>query len=178
MKDVHIQDCGTWIYQGSPIVRPDILSLFGSLLERTPDGDYQLHLPTGSEQVQVDDAPFLGVKMFSAGSEGEDQSLSILTNLDEVVTLGPDHPLRVVFDDTKGGGARCYVTVRPGLEARLTPETFDALGTRGVEHYNNGVLCFGVWSQGTFFPMGCLDEKGALGAAPDAPGVGDEPTGD
>ncbi|MBE1236096.1 DUF1285 domain-containing protein [Phaeovibrio sulfidiphilus] len=171
---------GSWFCNGRPVSQPELVSFLGGMLDRDPRGSYSLDLPSGEVPVLVQDAPFVGEELFIAGCCGPDQALSIRTNLDEITTIDADHPVRVVFDPDgsaadPGGSTRCYVTVRAGLEARLLPHVFDALSTRGVEHRSdNGSVCFGVWSCESFFPLGCLDDRGALVA----PGVEDGLAGD
>ena len=44
--------------------------------------------------VTVEDAPFLAVELDMQG-QGRGRRLIFRTNLDDIVTAGPDHPLRV-----------------------------------------------------------------------------------
>jgi hypothetical protein len=53
----------------------------------------------------------------SVAGKGANQTVSFRTNVGDLVAAGPDHPLRFAEG---GEGFRPYLTVRGGLEARLT----------------------------------------------------------
>src|SRR5271170_1371133 len=113
--DMRIARDGTWFYRGSPINRMPLVKLFASVLRREHDGLYWLVTPAERGQVTVEDAPFIAVAVDRQG-EGPDQRLIFRTNLDEIVTASPDHPLRVETADD--GAPAPYILARPGLEAR------------------------------------------------------------
>ena len=83
---------GTWLYRGTPINRKELVCLFSSVLRREEDGSWWLQTPAERGQIQVEDAPFLAVELDWTG-DGRHQVLSFRTNIDEVVTAGPDHPI-------------------------------------------------------------------------------------
>ncbi|MGH3422178.1 MAG: DUF1285 domain-containing protein, partial [Streptosporangiaceae bacterium] len=91
---------GTWLYRGTQIGRKELVCLFSSVLKREPDGSFWLETPAERGRIEVEDVPFLAVALTVAG-EGREQQLIFRTNLDEIVTAGPDHPLRV---ETRAGG--------------------------------------------------------------------------
>lgn len=134
-----------------------MVCLFASLLERRDDGSFWLVTPFESGRIDVEDAPFLAVEMFIHGG-GRDMVISFRTNVDELVTLDADHPLLVRHDPTIGSLVP-YVTVRDGLEARLTRAVYYELVAHGFEEKINGEATYGVWSSGTFFPMGRPDQE-------------------
>lgn len=143
--DMRIASDGTWFYRGSPIGREALVRLFASVLRREPDGEYVLVTPVEKLGIQVDDAPFLAVEMEVEG-EGANQALTLRTNVGDLVTAGPDHPLR--FDIEAGtGGLKPYVHVRGRLEALLARQVVFQLGELGTEPGQP----LGVWSGGTFF---------------------------
>src|SRR6266700_1050657 len=153
--DMRIARDGTWFYRGSPITRMPLVKLFASVLRREPDGLYWLVTPAERGRVTVEDAPFIAVAVDRQG-EGQAQLLIFRTNLDEIVTAGPDHALRV---ETAADGAPApYILVRPGLEARLARPVFYELVELGREEAIAGEAQFGVWSGGSFFQLGELDE--------------------
>jgi len=88
--------------------------------------------------------------------EGSGQNLIFRTNLDEIVTAGPEHPLRV--ETAADGTPAPYILVRPGLEARLARPVFYEVVDLGEEVADNEETRLGVWSGGTFFDLGSLDE--------------------
>lgn len=143
--DMRVASDGTWFYRGSPIGREALVRLFASVLRREPDGEYVLVTPVEKLGIQVDDAPFLAVEMEVEG-EGTNQALTLRTNVGDLVTAGPDHPLR--FDIEAGtGGLKPYVHVRGRLEALLARQVVFQLGELGTEPGQP----LGVWSGGTFF---------------------------
>ncbi len=154
--DMRIARDGTWFYRGSPINRMPLVKLFASVLRRERDGLYWLVTPAERGRVTVEDAPFIAVAVDRQG-EGRAQRLIFRTNLDEIVTAGADHKLRV---ETAADGAPApYILVRPGLEARLARPVFYELVEWGQEEPIAGESQFGVWSSGVFFRLGELDEE-------------------
>src|SRR5487761_1763401 len=91
---IRIARDGAWHHHGSPIGRLALVKLFASVLRRDADGSYWLVTPAERGRIEVEDAPFLAVELTVAG-EGCGQQLIFRTNLDDIVTAGPDHPLRV-----------------------------------------------------------------------------------
>jgi hypothetical protein len=92
--------------------------------------------------------PFVAVEMRREGS-GEAQSLSFRSNVDDVVTAGPEHPLG--FQAGPKGSFTPFVLVRGGLKARLARPVYYELAALAVEH--EGVEGLGVWSGGVLFPF-------------------------
>ena len=153
---------GTWFYRGSPINRMPLVKLFASVLRREPDGLYWLVTPAERGRVTVEDVPFIAVAVDAEGA-GRDQKLIFRTNLDEIVTAGPDHPLRI--ETAADGTPAPYILVRPGIEARpgleakLARPVFYELAELGQEELIAGESQFGVWSGGMFFRLGDVEEE-------------------
>jgi uncharacterized protein len=145
---------GTWYYRGSPINRQSLVKLFASVLRREDDGSYWLVTPAERGRVTVEDAPFIAVAVEAEG-EGSDRRLIFRTNLDDIVTAGPEHPLRV--ETAEDGTPAPYVLVRPGLEALLARPVFYELADLGHDEAIGGKTRFGVWSDSVFF---CLGDPG------------------
>jgi len=141
---------GTWYYRGSPIGRHALVRLFSTVLRRDADGVYWLTTPVENGRIEVEDAPFIGVELIAEGA-GRNQIIRIRTNVDDVVTLDPEHPLRVA-QDPASGEPRPYLYVRRGLEARLARTVYYHLVDMG-EMAEDG-RTFGVWSSGQFWPLG------------------------
>ncbi|CAA7615321.1 conserved hypothetical protein [Candidatus Terasakiella magnetica] len=152
---IRIDRQGRWFYHGSPINRKEMVCLFASVMHRAKDGTYLLITPGEMGRIEVEDVPFMAVEMFSAGS-GCDKVISFRTNVDEMVTVDAQHPLRIVEDGGSGEPAP-YVLVRKGLEARLTRSVYYELVAQGWEEDRGGDRVYGLWSSGTFFPLGRLD---------------------
>jgi len=149
--DMRIARDGTWYYRGSSIERLPLVRLFASVLRRETDGSYWLVTPAERGHIEVEDVPFLAVELTVSG-EGGVQELIFRTNLDDIVTAGPDNPLRVEI--AANGEPAPYIQVRNGLEARLSRSVFYELVELGREEQVEGVSQFGVWSKGAFFQLG------------------------
>jgi hypothetical protein len=149
---IRIERSGRWLYHGSPIPRKEMVCLFASMLTRRADGSYWLVTPDEAGRIEVDDVPFLAVELFACDC-GPAGVVSFRTNVDEIVTVDGEHPLRVA-EDPRTGDPIPYVMVRDGLEARLTRPVYYELVARGVEHKVEGRDLYGVWSKGIFFPLG------------------------
>jgi uncharacterized protein len=142
---------GTWFYRGSPIGRIALVKLFASVLRREPDGRYWLVTPAERGRIEVEDVPFLAVAL-SVQGEGHEQQLIFRTNMDDIVTAGPDAPLRV--ETNASGEPAPYIHVRDRLEARLVRSVFYDLVELGREEPVEETTQFGVWSRGRFFRLG------------------------
>lgn len=158
---------GTWYYQGSPIRRKELVCLFASCLKREADG-YWIETPAERGRIEVEDVPFVAVELYwskgpcdeATGGPcgcGEGQALTFRTNVDEMVTAGRDHPIRIARDVVT-----ClptpYVMVRDGLEARIGRAVYYELVALAVPETVHGERVMGVWSGGVFFPLGSADE--------------------
>jgi hypothetical protein len=153
--DIRIDRSGVWHYRGSPIRRKELVCLFGSVLHRSKDGRYWLITPAEMGPIEVEDVPFLAVELFACG-EGRAQILSMRSNIDEIITVDAEHPLRVSTDPDSGEPSP-YVHLRDGIEARLTRAVFYELVGLGAEEIIAGQRRFGVWSAARFFVLGTLD---------------------
>lgn len=147
---IRIARDGQWFYHGSPIARKEMVCLFASMLTRREDGSYWLIAPSEKGWIEVEDVPFLAVEAFSSG-QGRDRMLSFRTNVDEIVPLDADHPLRMGDD---AAGKTPYLLVRPGIEARIARSVYYELAGIGTEEIIDGQPLYGVWSAGRFFPLG------------------------
>lgn len=150
---------GGWLYRGSPINRKELVCLFSSILRRDAEGQYWLRTPAEHGRIVVEDVPFVAVELDWTG-DGPSQVLSFRTNVDQVVTAGPDRPIRVAHtqegDDDE---PTPYIVVRPGdgahpIEARINRATYYELVALAVPETIDGREMLGVWSRGAFFPLG------------------------
>lgn len=148
---------GTWLYQGTPINRKELVCLFASVLRREEDGSWWLQTPAERGRIEVEDAPFVAVELDWTG-DGRHQVLSFRTNIDQVITAGPDHPIRVSHDLITCEPTP-YLRVRGGdgrlaIEARITRAVYYELVALAVPEWVGCRRMLGVWSQGKFFPLG------------------------
>lgn len=137
---------GTWKHEGTRIMREPLVKLFASILRKDEDGATYLVTPVEKIIVKVEDAPFVAIRADRVG-EGENQSIVFTTNVGDIVTAGPDHPLRM---DRRGEEPRPYVLVRGRLEARVLRAPFYEL----VEWAEMRGGRLGVWSSGAWFELG------------------------
>jgi hypothetical protein len=145
---MQIRADGVWLYQNSPIGRMPLVKLFAGVLRKDADGRHYLVTPAEKVDVGVEDAPFLAVEMEVQGS-GREQRLVFRTNVDDIVTAGPEHPLHFVMDPVSEG-LKPYLLVRVRLEALVTRALYYDLVELAVTEPEHG---FGLWSGGAFFPM-------------------------
>jgi hypothetical protein len=145
-SEMRIARDGTWFHQGSPIGRPTMVRLFSTVLRREPDGDFVLVTPVEKLSIEVEDAPFIATEMKAEG-EGENARLAFQLNTGDLVTAGPDHPLR--FAETPEG-PRPYLHVRGGLEALVARPVYYELAERALAGDGGKP---GLWSNGAFFPL-------------------------
>jgi hypothetical protein len=150
---------GTWLYRGSPINRKELMCLFASVLKREADGSFWLETPAERGRIEVEDVPFVAVELDWVG-DGRHQTLSFRTNVDQVVTAGPDHPIRVAHDLLTCEPTP-YILVRPGageqgIEARINRAVYYELVALAVPEWVGCRRMLGIWSRGRFFPLGEL----------------------
>jgi len=151
---------GTWLYRGSVIGRKELVCLFSSVLTRDATGDYWLETPVERGRIQVEETPWVAVELnWGCCGQGPGQCLTFRTNVDQVVTAGPDHPIRVVHNPLTEEPTP-YILIRQGdgtpLEARIGRAVYYELVALAVPGCNNGKKCLGVWSSNVFFPLGDL----------------------
>ena len=79
--------------------------------------------------------------------------LRFTTNVDELISAGSEHPLRIVIDPQTQEPAP-YVHVRRNLEALIHRNVFYQLVELAVVREVDGQRWLGVWSGGEFFPIG------------------------
>src|SRR6185295_13515053 len=84
---------GTWMHEGTRITRESLVRLFASILRKDEDGATYLVTPVEKIVVKVHDAPFVAIRADRVG-EGEAQTIVFTTNTGDIITAGPDHPLR------------------------------------------------------------------------------------
>jgi hypothetical protein len=149
--DIRIARDGTWFYKNSPIGRPALVKLFASVLKRDADGGYWLETPVERGRIVVEDAPFVAVEATFDGA-GEQQQLTLRTNIDARVTVGAGHPL--VLRGNLAEEPRPYVVLDGGVEALIARSAFYTLVEHTVPRVVDGVKMLGVWSGGEFFALG------------------------
>jgi hypothetical protein len=148
---------GVWHHEGRPIARKPLVKLFASVLRRETDGSYWLMTPVERGRIDVADVPFVIVES-TADGVGSEQTIRVRTNLDEWVTVGANHPLRLrrPRDRSMDTAPIPYVEIRPGLDGRVLRSVYYDLVDLGDEYRYDNVIRYGLWSAGHFF---ALDER-------------------
>jgi uncharacterized protein len=147
--DMRIAADGTWFYCGSPIGRAPLVQLFASVLRREGER-YVLVTPVEKVGIKVDDAPFLAVEMLPE-IEAAEPRLKFRTNVEDLVMIDSEHPLR--FEHGASDGLKPYVRVRDDLWALVKRALFyDLVDLGRIERVVNENW-FGVRSCNVFFPM-------------------------
>lgn len=137
---------GSWYHNDEPIRRPAMVRLFSTVLRRESDGRHVLVTPVEKLEIDVETTAFRAIEMQSEG-EGRDRRIAFALDSGDAVVLGPDHPLRIV-ETPNGPSPR--LLVRHGLEAELSRSAYYELADLALAAGDTP----GVWSSGTFFPLG------------------------
>ena len=149
--DMHIARDGTWYHEGGPITRLALAQLFSGILRLEEDGRYYLITPVEKWAIQVDDVPFVAVRMDVQG-QGSEQQLRFFTSLEHEVTASSEHPLSVSID-AETGEPSPYILLRGNLLALIHRNVFYQLVELAQEYEVAGQTRMGVWSSGIFFPI-------------------------
>ena len=120
--DLRITRNGTWVYQNSQIKKERLVKLLSSVLRLETDGEYYLVTPVEKLRICVDDVPFVGVELQVEG-QGREQRLVLRTNVDDIILVDADHPIRVL-EDVISSEPSPYLMVRNGLEALISRPVF------------------------------------------------------
>jgi hypothetical protein len=140
-----------WRFKGNLIGREALVKLFSSILRLEDDGEYYLISPVEKWRIQVDDTPLLAHSLTVSG-RGEQQTLTLTTNVGEILSIGADHPLQIeTYRET--GEPRPLITVRHGAQARLVTAAYYELVDLAVERLVDGETVVGVFSEGNFYKL-------------------------
>lgn len=147
--DIIVNRKGEWLYEGKPIAREAIVRLFSTILRREPDGHYYLVTPVEKWRIQVEDTPLLAHSLRAEG-EGAQRTLSVTTNVGEVISIDNDHPLDVgAYPDSDE--PRPVVKLAHGLEARLVTSAYYDLAELIAADEPSADGSMGIWSHGNFY---------------------------
>ena len=141
--DIVINNDGEWLHEGTIIQRQPLVNLFATILKREGD-TYYLVTPAEKLAIQVADVPFIVTDMDVRGA-GKNSDLLFTTNVGDYVMAGPDHPVAMREE-------RPYLTIRHGLEARLSRSVYYRLVDYGIEQADH----LYVYSQGQAFDLGTV----------------------
>lgn len=141
---------GTWLHQGAPITRQNLVKLFSTVLRRDENGDFWLQTPVERGRIEVEDAPFVITALRREG-DGAAQNLYFETNIGDWLRLDAEHAL-IMRPAADTGQMTPYIHVRGGLEARLAHSVYYELAALAVAQDGNPDL-YGVYSGGAFFAL-------------------------
>ncbi len=150
--DMVIRADGSWWHDGVMITRKPLVKLFASILRKDDDGRTYLVTPVEKIAIQVERGHFLAVESEVDGV-GEAQIIRFRTNMDDIISIGPDNPLRVETDNNTLEPSP-YIGVRGRLEAMVIRSVFYDLVDRAVEIDVAEGKQLGLYSQNCFFPLG------------------------
>lgn len=152
-SEMRIAKDGTWFHQGGEIKRPALVRLFSRLLHREGE-QYFLITPVEKLSIDVEDAPFISIDTRVEG-KGREQCVYVTTNLDDIVVIGPEHPLRVEINPQTHEPSP-YVSIGNKLEVRLQRSDFYQLVDCATERVLDEQTVLGLWSQGEFYTLGAI----------------------
>lgn len=128
-----------WFHDDVPINRKALAKLFADrALKRDEDGKYWLQTPYEKYPVQVADVPFVIVDYSDELGE-----IDLITNMGDVVPLGPDNRLGLRQESLRGDSVP-YVEVRDGLRARLSRSVFMELAEKALAQGKTSIRSRGV----------------------------------
>ena len=154
--DIRIAVDGTWYHEGRPFQRESLVKLFATVLRREDDGEYYLLTPAEKMHIQVDDAPFVAVRVDRMQEQGK-QALVFTTNLDEQIIADEAHPIWVE-QNPNTGEPRPYLYFRDNLHALIARAPYLELVELGNCLERDGKTFLYVESLGNQFELGCVDD--------------------
>jgi uncharacterized protein len=149
--DIVIRRDGTWLHEGTPILRKELVRLFSTILKREGD-DYFLVTPVEKWRIQVEDVPLHAVALRETIVDGL-PALEFETLTDDRVIADVQHPLRVDVDPESGEPSP-YIRVRANLDAVIARSVFYQLVDRAEEETRQDVSQLFVTSAGQRFLLG------------------------
>jgi len=144
--DLFIRNDGTWIHEGKPIKRRELITLFASILRIDSDGEYYLVSPQEKVRIKVEKYPFRIHDMDIEG-KGRSQLIYFTTNVGEKFQVTSENSIDFSYNEPNKEPA---VHVRDGLMAGIGRSVYYRLADSIVleDPY------MGLWSGGSFFAIG------------------------
>lgn len=110
--DMRVESDGQWIHEGRPILRPELVALFASILRREDDGAYYLVTPVEKVRITVDLHPLIITDFDNVGT-AEKPLLLLHLNVGVSIALDRTRTLRL---ESRAEGA-AFVPLDNGLSA-------------------------------------------------------------
>ncbi len=149
--DMHILRDGTWLYGGTPIERPAMVTLFSTVLWKEGD-EYFLKTPVEKVGIKVDDVPFHFIHVEKTADE-RGKALCFISRTGDRVIASPEHPIRVKSDPLTGEPSP-YLSVRFGMEGLISRAIFYDLVEQAHEEIIDGIAHLVISSAGEKFILG------------------------
>ena len=150
--DLRILRDGTWLYGGTPIGRPAMVTLFSSVLWKE-ENDYFLKTPVEKVGIKVEDVPFHFIHVEKVADERGD-ALCFISRTGDRVVASQENPIRVESDPVTGEPSP-YLYVRFGMEGLISRAVFYDLVEQAHEEMLDGVAHLVINSAGETFVLGC-----------------------
>jgi len=142
--DILIKRDGSWIHEGDPILRPELVRLFASIMRREDDGEYYLLTPVEKWRLRVECLPLL-VTDFDFITEEKTRTLSVTLNTGRTYSVGTEHPL--YLPELEGAEGIPAIKLEHGLAALFSRAAWYRL----AEHCEESDQGAGLWSGGCFW---------------------------
>lgn len=142
---IRINRDGQWFYQNSAIQRPELVTLFSSVLHRQGT-DYYLTTPVESVRIQVDDAPFVLIDwQWLPSALGP--VLQVKDNLARSYLIGAEYPVKLQTEPMSGE-LLPYLQLARGLTAKFSRPCYYQLVAQLTPLLINGQACYALESGG------------------------------
>ena len=147
--DIRIDREGRWFHECEPILRPQLVKLFASILKKEGDEHY-LVTPVEKWRIKVDVAP-----LFVVTARCENSSILLGTTTGDEFTIGLSHPLRLIKDCD--GLDLPVVEARSGLQALLSRAVYYQLADCATVQLRDDQAHAVISSDGCEFSLGVCE---------------------
>ncbi len=143
--DILIKRDGSWIHEGRPILRPELVRLFASIMRREDDGEHYLVTPVEKWRLRVECTPLLVTDFELSPDADAQQLLTVTLNTGRHCVVDNLHPLfQPELEDVRDIPA---IQLDYGLSALFSRAAWYRL----AELCEESARGTGVWSSGKFW---------------------------
>ncbi len=143
--DILIKRDGSWIHEGHPILRPELVRLFASIMRREDDGDYYLVTPVEKWRLRVECLPLVVTDFEIESGESGKQVLTVALNTGQQVVVDDEHHL--IMPELEEAEGIPAIALQHGLSALFNRAAWYRLAEL-CEESEQGP---GIWSSGRFW---------------------------
>lgn len=145
---------GRWFYEGSPIGRAALVSLFSSVIKKEND-QYFLVTPVEKVGIAVEDVPFV-----ITGWEHNQGIFTLTTQSGDQFDLDANHPIELRQDPFSASGTTVpYVNVRRNLWGRFHQNVYYQLIERASYHTTDKTTQLRLSSGDYHFCLGEFEDE-------------------